>query len=1525
VDNRGPYSFLKMPANWEQWPEHWTAITSGGGLWRELKSIVSEGGPESCFQEIKNDLAKWQKWCLSAQIGHQWKFAVALSDLTLLTIKHPRSRDERPQRKRFGSLSPWQWDAFCTLLSTPRIKIPDTTTAITVLLDKKGVGCLAVLEVELVPEGTGAIFPDPRHNGFIKFEEDFLAAAKRVWRLVKQQVAENSREEQILKTIDARFRLNPIRLRTCYNPLSESLGGRSAEVAFFLSLLQAAKSYWGRPEALLLDQTVAATATIDDDGTLGSVTGLQSKLEAAYLKELALVIVAEADKVDAEQALIAAKARIRQPDRILPTELAVASSVQAAINLLRERVREKETVREYERKQCRRLHILGGRSQVLLKNHYFSLPMLLHLPAEDLPRDGADRLDTKADEKQNLSATLRQSDIRCWEEAVESRNTSYTKVPLESVFSDFVKILDQAHKKGSGDVPRFVVLGPPGSGKTTLIQYLAWITANDNFSICGRQLIPARIKLRHWEKNKHLRLAEYLADYYEYIQPGAPPKARHWCQWLERGEVFLLLDGLDEIRNDRDFSNQLSTALNAHKLCPAVLTCRTVSFERHSLLCTDFPLFTLGAMERADQIRYINMFPTENHYDSEALIKQLNISPQLQPLAANPLLLGIICFVMVVENRHEFPTTRGMLYDKAIDRLLDIHRKIDVEYPEHVSLMQKRLILQRAALELLLGTEQTRQLSFNERIIIGALKRGAQSEKFRNTGSIAAGLLLDLTQNCGLLRADSENNYFFLHLTLQEFLAAGALANLVNESDERWESRIQLADRLLTVRDLVECKSWDAAWQEVIMFMAGLLEDPKPLFSLLMDKRKDDYFRHRLALAAQCLPELSDSILNSNPVLADTITGSITSLVWHAKKPGTETVVDHLTDVLPSLFQAKGELGGEPLWEWLLRKLGSEKEDDRKTAVWFLGASGPAALASPITNVLSEMLANDVAYMRNTAAAAFEAMGFAAATDQMLLNLAQILSSADEVKLQPAMRVLRAMGASAVKKPILSIVTEMLTCSHADRRLEAIWTIEAMGPTAFNEQILKALQGWIGSKDWVVQKSAVRALDAMGSSAVKPILDELAKKIEAQDDEKLEPAIKVIEMLGPTAAVDQILLRLTYKLDSIGREHREAAVKAFKAIGTPAATKSVLAELARMLENKNSESRETALSIIESLGPAGATDQILCSLTNMLFSRNRQERSTAAAAMETLEPETATNDIISILADLLRSKDGEAQQIAVEAIESIGPAAVAQPIFEILIAMLQSQAQHEQKIAIRAIRAFGPPAATDQVLNTLGMMLGSRDKEQRKTAAWGVEGLGPPAATGSILAGLANMLRTLENDEWKMVAETTEALGPAAAQRPIFEVLTEMLKSRQQERHEAAIRIIRAMGPPAATRKILTILANLLKSKAREDRKNAIISIEALGPAAATDLILKVMAKVLRNNDWDEKEAILRGITAMGKAAATDQVLKILVKMFTSKDKYERRIAAPVLKVMTSAGVRIFKKANGKLTGHPVETISRIY
>jgi len=59
------------------------------------------------------------------------------------------------------------------------------------------------------------------------------------------------------------------------------------------------------------------------------------------------------------------------------------------------------------------------------------------------------------------------------------------------------------------------------------------------------------------------------------------------------------------------------------------------------------------------------------------------------------------------------------------------------------------------------------------------------------------------------------------------------------------------------MEQFLDKKSWHPAWQETLVFLAGLMDDPVPLLALLADPSKDDMTRQRLCLAGRCLPELS--------------------------------------------------------------------------------------------------------------------------------------------------------------------------------------------------------------------------------------------------------------------------------------------------------------------------------------------------------------------------------------------------------------------------------------------------------------------------------------------------------------------------------------------------------------------------------------------------------------------------------------------------------------------------------------------
>ncbi len=135
---------------------------------------------------------------------------------------------------------------------------------------------------------------------------------------------------------------------------------------------------------------------------------------------------------------------------------------------------------------------------------------------------------------------------------------------------------------------------------------------------------------------------------------------------------------------------------------------------------------------------------------------------------------------------------------------------------------------------------------------------------------IADTLLIDLNYNSGIVRGSTEQGYFFLHPTMQEFLAAAALSRLVHDpKGNGWESEIEVEHEQWTVHKLVDKKAWDPRRQEVITLFARQLQNPGPLLDMLSHPNStstnphgDDLFRHRLALAVLCLPEIPSEIRN---------------------------------------------------------------------------------------------------------------------------------------------------------------------------------------------------------------------------------------------------------------------------------------------------------------------------------------------------------------------------------------------------------------------------------------------------------------------------------------------------------------------------------------------------------------------------------------------------------------------------------------------------------------------------------------
>ncbi|MFF4832768.1 NACHT domain-containing protein [Streptomyces sp. NPDC001315] len=340
---------------------------------------------------------------------------------------------------------------------------------------------------------------------------------------------------------------------------------------------------------------------------------------------------------------------------------------------------------------------------------------------------------------------------------------------------------------------RVLLRGEAGSGKTTLVQWLAVTAAAEGDRI--PYVLPLRTLLR----------AGTLPPPSTFLTavgcPLAPPEG-----WAERvltaGRGLVLVDGLDEIpsadrHRTRDWLLDLIRAFPGNHW---MLTSRPTAVRPDWLAEEGFREVALAPMRRADVTTFVHRWheaARAPEYEP-ALLDALHTKRDLARLATNPLMCGLIC-ALHRERRGYLPTGRKELYDAALAMLLtrrDRERGMSaldgLELSEEVQLE----LLQRLAYALVLSGRTEMDTETAEGIVERCLPTVAAAAGQGDATTVLRLLLL----RSGLLRQPAEGVVDFVHRTFQDYLGAryavaeGHLDVLISHADDaQWEDVIRLA------------------------------------------------------------------------------------------------------------------------------------------------------------------------------------------------------------------------------------------------------------------------------------------------------------------------------------------------------------------------------------------------------------------------------------------------------------------------------------------------------------------------------------------------------------------------------------------------------------------------------------------------------------------------------------------------------------------------------------------------------------
>jgi formylglycine-generating enzyme required for sulfatase activity len=399
--------------------------------------------------------------------------------------------------------------------------------------------------------------------------------------------------------------------------------------------------------------------------------------------------------------------------------------------------------------------------------------------------------------------------------------------------------------------PGLVVLGDPGSGKTTFLRHLALRHATGEAAAAR---LPVLVPLAEFanrltsDPKPAPSLVDFIPEYFK--TEGHAEIAEEFQSALRQGRALVLLDGLDEVRDPglrRRVVEQVKTLFLRHQAAGNrfVLTSRIVGYKDVRLDVKGLEECTLSDFERQDQEAFAQRWTRALEVTSQGtggrtgrvaeerraeLLDAIENNPGVGALAGNPLLLTILSLMQ--RAGVPFPNRRVELYEHCLKTMLstwNAARSAGRPGWQERDVVQVRKTLAPLALWMHtssdgLGLVREAELQrfleghFLARAIAPRPVDAALPVEHDQAREKALQFMADVRGHCGVLLERGSGRFGFLHLTFEEYLAGVGLALLEEERDDAGKPGGLAA----TVRRILELSS-RPEWREAIRLAVGYL------------------------------------------------------------------------------------------------------------------------------------------------------------------------------------------------------------------------------------------------------------------------------------------------------------------------------------------------------------------------------------------------------------------------------------------------------------------------------------------------------------------------------------------------------------------------------------------------------------------------------------------------------------------------------------------------------------------------------
>ncbi len=409
--------------------------------------------------------------------------------------------------------------------------------------------------------------------------------------------------------------------------------------------------------------------------------------------------------------------------------------------------------------------------------------------------------------------------------------------------------------------PKAVLLGDPGSGKSTFASMLALCLAGEilrdteinlgrvpdwtNPPVPGwkkqpRKLLPLFLTLREYAGSGK-PIWNFLADRLDTSH--GPNTAAAIESVLKKDGGLLIVDGLDEVPDAKNARSGIVEAVHAFATrfpqCQILVTSRPYAYEHDGWeLKKGFTSAQLAPFDEHQRSRFLERWyahaapkkgvsPADCEQRRDSLRAHIEAQDHLRDLAEVPLLLTLVC-LLDLHTGGAVPQNREELYDKSVELLLESWQQPKLDAPTlqaYLGVTRDELLRCIEAIAFRFHDEQGHApglADIPDGDVLSALRELAKS-KSGETASTDS--LADYLENRAGLLNHHGSIYRFPHRSFQEYLAARHLSDLDDSrivAHVRSEPRIKWREPFLLAGAKIRKSRVPAVWSMICTVLDSL-------------------------------------------------------------------------------------------------------------------------------------------------------------------------------------------------------------------------------------------------------------------------------------------------------------------------------------------------------------------------------------------------------------------------------------------------------------------------------------------------------------------------------------------------------------------------------------------------------------------------------------------------------------------------------------------------------------------------------